>query len=69
MLGRVKKIDIRDLRDEAIHEGLDGISTRFIMKSLDNAMADSEKNMITPNSVLESLTRQVKEKIVSEESI
>ena len=65
--GRVKKIDIRDLRDEAIHEGLDGISTRFIMKSLDNAMADSEKNMITPNSVLESLTRQVKEQIVSEE--
>jgi serine protein kinase len=65
--GRVKKIDIRDLRDESIHEGLDGISTRFIMKSLDNAMADSEKNMITPNSVLESITRQVKEQVVSEE--
>jgi len=65
--GRIKKIDIRDLRDEAMHEGLDGISTRFIMKSLDNALSDSEKNMMTPNSVIEALIKQVKEQIVSEE--
>ena len=46
--GRVKKIDIKDLREEARHEGMDGISTRFIMKSLDRALSDSDKNMITP---------------------
>jgi len=65
--GRVKKIDIKDLRDEALNEGMNGISTRFIMKSIDNALSDSEKNMITPNSVMESMIRQVKEQIISEE--
>ena len=29
--GRVKNIDIRDLRDECRHEGMKGISTRFIL--------------------------------------
>ena len=62
--GRVKKVDIRDLREEARHEGMDGISTRFIMKSLDNALSDSDKDMITPVNVIESLTKQVKEQII-----
>ena len=66
--GRVKKIDIRDLREEARGEGMSGISTRFIMKSLDNALTDSEKNMITPISVMDSLVKQVKEQINSEET-
>ena len=65
--GRVKKIDIKDLRDEYSREGMTGISTRFIMKSIDNALSDSEKNMITPNVVLESLIRQVKEHVISED--
>jgi serine protein kinase len=66
--GRVKKIDIKDLREEATyHEGMSGISTRFIMKSIDNALSDSEKNMITPNSMIESLIKQVKEQVISEE--
>jgi len=65
--GRVKKIDIKDLRDEAPQEGMSGISTRFIMKALDNALSDSEKNMITPSAVIDSLIKQVKEQIVSEE--
>ena len=34
--GRVKKIDIKDLRDEARYEGMTGISTRFIMKALEH---------------------------------
>ena len=62
--GRVKKVDIRDLREEARHEGMEGISTRFIMKSLDNALSDSDKDMITPVNVIESLTKQVKEQII-----
>jgi len=62
--GRVKKIDINDLRDEAPREGMKGISTRFIMKAVDNALSDSDKNFITPVSMMDSLIRQVKDQIV-----
>tara|TARA_Y100000034_G_scaffold17814_1_gene19603 strand:- start:881 stop:2815 length:1935 start_codon:yes stop_codon:yes gene_type:complete len=62
--GRVKKIDIKDLRDEAPHEGMQGISTRFIMKAIDNALSDSDKDFITPVSILDSLVKQVKEQLV-----
>ena len=65
--GRVKSIDINDLRDEATNEGMSGISTRFIMKSLDNALSDSDKGMVTPISIVDALVKQVKEQIVSEE--
>jgi serine protein kinase len=65
--GRVKKIDIQDLREESRDEGMSGISTRFIMKAIDNALADAEKNMITPVSIINSLTKQVKEQLVDEE--
>lgn len=59
--GKAKKIDIKDLREEARHEGMSGISTRFIMKAIDNALSDSDRNMITPISVREALIKQVKE--------
>ena len=62
--GRVKKIDINDLRDEAPKEGMHGISTRFIMKAIDNALSDSEKSFITPISMMDSLMKQVKEQII-----
>ena len=52
--GKVKKVDIKDLREESRNEGMDGISTRFIMKALDSALSDSDKGMITPISVMES---------------
>ena len=65
--GRVKKVDIKDLREEAPTEGMRGISTRFIMKAIDSALADGEKDMITPISVIESLTRQVKEQLIDED--
>jgi len=44
-----------------------GISTRFIMKAIDSALSDSEKNMITPNFVIESLIKKVKDQIINEE--
>ena len=65
--GRVKKIDIKDLKEEVRHEGMTGISTRFITKALDTALANSDKNMITPVSLLDSLTSCVKEQVVDEE--
>ena len=65
--GRVKKVDIKDLREEAPNEGMSGISTRFIMKAIDNALSDSETGMITPISVMTSLAKQTKEQLINEE--
>jgi len=65
--GHIKKIDINDLREEVRDEGMTGISTRFIMKAIDNALADSNKNMITPISIRDSLIKQVKEQVNNEE--
>lgn len=63
--GLVKNVDITDLREESLDEGMTGISTRFIMKAIDAALADSTKNMITPISIRDTLIKQVKEQIVS----
>jgi serine protein kinase len=65
--GKTRKVDITDLREEAKHEGMDGISTRFITKALDSALTDSDKGFITPTRVIESLIKQVKEQIINEE--
>jgi len=65
--GYIKKIDINDLREEVRDEGMTGISTRFIMKAIDAALADSDKNMVTPISIRDALVKQVKEQIVVED--
>jgi serine protein kinase len=60
--GRTKKIDINELREETKREGMDGISTRFIMKALDNALTDNlDGNCINPISVREALVSMVRE--------
>ena len=60
--GKTKKIDVTELREEAKNEGMTGISTRFIMKALDNALSDNiETNAIHPISVREALVHMVKE--------
>jgi serine protein kinase len=60
--GKTKKIDVQELKEEAKNEGMSGISTRFIMKALDNALSDNiESNCIHPISVRESLVQMVKE--------
>lgn len=64
--GRVKKIDIKDLREEATHEGMDGISTRFIMKSIDCALSDSDKGFITPISIMDTIAKNCKEQLANE---
>ena len=63
--GMVKKVDIKDLREEVEDEGMTGISTRFIMKAIDAALSDSNKSMITPISIRDALIKQVKEQIVN----
>jgi len=65
--GRVKNIDIGDLREEHREEGMTGISTRFIMKSIDHALVESENDCITPIGVMKSITRMVKDQIVDED--
>ena len=65
--GRVKKIDINDLREESDHEGMTGISTRFIMKAIDNALSDSDKSFITPVSIMDSLIRQCKDQLINKD--
>ncbi len=59
--GKTKRIDLEELKEEAKREGMDGISTRFIMKALDNALSDNiENNCIHPLNVRESLINLVK---------
>ena len=62
--GRVKKIDIMDLKEEVRDEGMTGISTRFISKAIDHALTDHSKQCVTPIGVMKSLTKMVKEQII-----
>ena len=64
--GYIKKIDINDLRDESRDEGMTGISTRFIMKAIDSALADSDRGMVTPISIRDALIKQVKEQVIED---
>ena len=65
--GMTRKIDILELREEVIREGMTGISTRFIMKALDTALSESECDCINPISVMETIIKSVKELSISEE--
>lgn len=59
--GKTKRIDVLELKEEAKREGMEGISTRFIMKALDNALSDNiADNCIHPLSVREALVNLVK---------
>lgn len=60
--GTTKRIDITELREEAgQYEGMKGISTRFIIKAIDNALSNSDHNCINPLSIMESIVKSVKE--------
>ncbi len=66
--GTTKKIDIMELKEEAgQREGLSGVSTRFIIKSIDNALTNSDNSCINPLSVMESLIKAVKELDINED--
>lgn len=59
--GKTKKMSIEELKSETKREGMDGISTRFIFKSLDNALSDSEAKCINPINVREALIKKLQE--------
>src|SRR5215468_3279610 len=67
--GRTKKIDVQELKEDTKREGMSGISTRFIMKALDNALSDNVAgNCINPINVREALVNMVKEADLSDDT-
>src|SRR5437899_12105060 len=67
--GKTKKIDVQELREDAKREGMNGISTRFIMKALDNALSDNiEGNCINPINVREAIVSMVKDSDLPDDS-
>ncbi|SHE35299.1 PrkA family serine protein kinase [Clostridium fallax] len=66
--GTTKKIDIMELKEEAgPSEGMKGISTRFIVKAIDNALSNSEYNCINPLSIMESIIKSIKDLDIAKE--
>ena len=64
--GRTKKLSAGELHEDTKREGMFGISTRFIMKALDNALSQNPKS-IHPISVREALIGMVKEADLAED--
>lgn len=62
-----QRIDIQELREETEKEGLGGISTRFIMKAIDNALSESVHDCINPILVMESLVKAVRDTDMAED--
>ena len=65
--GRSKKVDVDELRDDTKREGMFGISTRFVMKAIDNALSESPEG-ITPIHIRETMIRMVKESDLSDDN-
>ncbi len=64
--GTTKRIDVLELKEEAgTMEGMKGISTRFIIKAIDNALSNAEHKCINPLSVMESIIKSVKDMDIS----
>ncbi|HLT00666.1 MAG TPA: serine protein kinase [Geminicoccaceae bacterium] len=64
--GRTKKLSARELQEDSKREGMFGISTRFIMKALDNALSQNPGS-IHPISVREALIAMVREADLAED--
>jgi serine protein kinase len=65
--GKTKKVTIQELKDDTAREGMFGISTRFIMKALDNALSDSNGMCISPIDVAETLVEMIKSADMAED--
>lgn len=56
-----QKIDMEVLKEEKRKEGMSGVSTRFIIKALNNALADAQYHCIHPFSMIESIKNSIME--------
>lgn len=64
----IKKIEREELEEECGQkEGMEGVSTRFIIKAINSAICESNCNCINPINVINSLMIAVKEKELCEE--
>lgn len=59
--GTTRLIDAKKLLEDATDEGMTGLSTRFIMKSLGNTFSDSEYDCINPIAVRKAMVQKIKE--------
>jgi serine protein kinase len=68
--GTTKKMNVMELKEEvaSLREGMSGISTRFIIKAIDDALSVSEYDCINPLSVMETLIKSVKEVDIQEDT-
>ncbi len=64
--GKTVKLDARELKEASPNEGMDGISTRFIMKALDNTLANRPEG-INPINVRETMVQMIKESDLSDD--
>lgn len=66
--GTTKRIDVLELKEEVgPMEGMKGISTRFIIKAIDNALSNAEHKCINPLSVMESIIKSIKDMDISQD--
>jgi serine protein kinase len=64
--GKTVKLDARELKEASPNEGMDGISTRFIMKALDNTLANRPEG-INPINVRETMVQMIKDSDLSDD--
>jgi serine protein kinase len=65
--GRTNKLTARELTDDTKREGMSGISTRFIAKAMDTALATNQGISLHPISMREALIAMVKESDLAED--
>lgn len=66
--GKTVKLDPRELHEESPREGMEGVSTRFIMKALDATLANHHPEGINPINLRETLVQMVKSADLSDEA-
>ena len=64
--GKTVKLDPRELKESSPNEGMDGISTRFVMKALDNTLAERPDG-INPINVRETMVQMIKDSDLSDD--
>lgn len=65
--GQTNRINVQELKEEFENEGMNGISTRFIMKSIDDALSESKHKCINPIYVIDAINSKLKEEPISDD--
>ena len=65
--GKVKKVSVQELKRDVEGEGFSGISTRFVMKAISDAIVESEHECINPLQLRDVLIRKVRQLTIADE--